>query len=363
MVSGNRQRESFSGGAGVSEILITGGNGFVGRHLIEALQARDQAVRVLALPGEDTRGLEQLEVVVYRGDVRDPETLREPMAGVDAVVHLAAMMDVWRSLDEYRAVNVVGTEHVCRAALAAGVDRIVHMSSSSVYGMGLGGIVDEGFPLAPFPDPYPITKAAGDAAVQRMIAEEQLPAVIVRPDQIFGPGDHLHFGRMANGLREGRSIIVGRGRNALPLVYVTDVVQALLLALEHDRAVGNAYNITTEPPLTQQQVLEAMASELGVRAPRIHVPYHLLYAAGYLAERLAALTGSHARPPITRLGVAFFGTDNRYAINKARRELGYEPQVDIREGLRLTADWYRRRHLESRPAAIAVGAALERDAT
>jgi 2-alkyl-3-oxoalkanoate reductase len=347
----------------VSDILITGGNGFVGRHLIHALRAREQAVRVLALPGEDTAGLERPGVVVYRGDVRDPQTLREPMAGVDAVVHLAAMMDVWRSLHEYRAVNVVGTENVCRAALAAGADRIVHMSSSSVYGTGLGGIVDEGFPLAPFPDPYPITKAAGDMAVQRMIAEQQLPAVIVRPDQIFGPGDHLHFGRMADGLRAGRGIIVGRGRNALPLVYVTDAVQALLLALEHDRAVGNAYNITTEPPLTQQQLLEAIASELGVRAPRIHLPYQLLYAAGYLAERLAALTGSRARPAITRLGVAFFGTDSRYAINKARRELGYEPQVSIREGVRLTADWYRQRHRSSRPTAVAVGAALQQDGT
>jgi nucleoside-diphosphate-sugar epimerase len=363
VVSAHRQRESFSSGAGVSEILITGGNGFVGRHLIDALRARDKAVRVLALPGEDTGGLDRPGVVVYRGDVRDPVTLREPTAGVDAVVHLAAMMDVWRSLDEYRAVNVVGTENVCRAALAAGVDRIVHMSSSSVYGMGLGGLVDEGFPLAPFPDPYPITKAAGDLAVQRMIAEEQLPAAIVRPDQIFGPGDHLHFGRMADGVRVGRGVIVGHGRNALPLVYVTDVVQGLLLALEHDRAVGNAYNITTEPPLTQQQALEAIATEIGVRAPRIHIPYRVLYAAGYLAERLAALTGSGARPPITRLGVAFFGTDNRYAIDKARRELGYEPQVPVREGLRLTAAWYRQRYRPSRLAAIAVGAALHQDRT
>lgn len=337
----------------MSEILITGGNGFVGHHLIDALQARDQAVRVLALPGEDTRGLERRGVAVYHGDIRDPQTLRAPMAGVHAVVHLAAMMDVWRPLDEYRAVNVVGTENVCRAALTAGVGRLVHMSSSSIYGMGLSRAADETFPLAPFPDPYPITKAAGDMAVQRLIAEEGLPAVIVRPDQILGPGDHLHFGRMADGLRAGRSIIVGQGRNALPLVYVTDVTQALLLGLEHPRAIGNAYNITTEPPLTQQQVLEAIASEIGVLPPRIHLPYHLLYAAGYLAERLAALTGSERRPPITRLGVAFFGTDNRYSMQKARGELGYEPQVPIREGLRLTADWYQQRHRPASPRAHA----------
>ena len=206
------------------------------------------------------------------------------MDGADAVLHLAAMMDVWRPLEDYRAVNVTGTENVCRAALAAGVGRLVHMSSSSVYGIALGRPADEGFPLAPFGDPYPVTKAAGDRLVQRMIAAEHLPAVIIRPDQIFGPGDELHFGHMADRLRAGRGILVGSGNNAIPLVYVTDVVQGLLLALDHDRAPGQAYNITNDRPLTQKQLLHAIAEEIGASPPRIRVPYRALYAAGYLSR-------------------------------------------------------------------------------
>jgi nucleoside-diphosphate-sugar epimerase len=235
---------------------------------------------------------------------------------------------------------VTGTENVCRAALAAGVRRVVHMSSSSVYGMALGRPVDERFPLAPFPDPYPITKALGDLAVQRMISEDRLPAVIVRPDQIFGPGDRLHFGRMADRLRAGKGVIVGSGRNALPFVYVTDVVEGLLLALDHEHALGQAYNITNDRPLTQRELLSAIASELDAEPPRLHLPYRALYAAGYAAERLARLTPSRTRPPITRLGVAFFGTDNRHSIAKARSELGYTPRVVLRDGVRLAASWY-----------------------
>lgn len=341
----------------MSPVLITGGNGFVGRHLVRALLARDETVRVLALPDEDTAPLERCGVAVYRGDVRQPETLWAPMAGARAVLHLAAMMDVWRPLSDYQSVNVLGTQNVCRAALAAGVQRLVHMSSSSVYRMGLGRPVDESFPLSPFPDPYPVTKAAADMVVQRMIAEEALPAVILRPDQIFGKGDQLHFGRMADRLRSGRSIIVGRGGNALPLVHVADVVRALLLALEHERAVGNAYNITSERPLTQLQVLETIARTIGVEPPRIRVPYRALYAAGYLAERVAALTPSGGRPAITRLGVAFFGTDNRYSMQKAQRELGYKPRLDLREGLRVTADWYRRRHHAAATQALTMATA------
>jgi nucleoside-diphosphate-sugar epimerase len=338
----------------MSEILVTGGNGFVGRQVVSALQEQGDTVRVLALPTEDTAWLEARGVAVRRGDVREPDTLVAPMWAVDGVLHLAAMMDVWRPLEDYRAVNVAGTENVCRAALAAGVRRLVHMSSSSVYGMALGRPADERDPLSPFPDPYPITKAAADKAVQRMIDEDRLPAVIVRPDQIFGPGDHLHFGRMADRVRTGKGVIVGSGHNALPLVYATDVVQGLLLALEHERAVGHAYNITNDRPLSQKQLLHAIAEEIGARPPRLHVPYRALYAAGYVAERLATLAPSWRRPPITRLGVAFLGTDNRCSIDKARRELGYTPRVDLDEGVRLTAGWYRERDAQ-RPARVPAG--------
>jgi nucleoside-diphosphate-sugar epimerase len=323
------------------EILVTGGNGFVGRHLVSTLQERGDSVRVLALPTEDARWLEERGVRVHRGDIRSPATLVEPMSGAEGVLHLAAMMDVWRPIGDYRAVNVTGTKNVCRAALAAGVHRVVHMSSSSVYGMALGRAVDESFPLSPFRDPYPVTKAAADKAVQRMIAEDELPAVIVRPDQIFGPGDDLHFGRMADRMRAGKGIIVGAGDNALPLVYVADVVHGLLLALDDERAVGQAYNLTNDRPLTQRQLLRAIAREVGARPPRLHISYRALYAAGYLAERLATLASSCRRPPLTRLGVAFVGTDNRYGIGKARRDLGFVPRVDLAEGVRLTGRWYR----------------------
>ncbi len=305
------------------------------------------------LPGEDTHWLGQRGIEVCRGDVRDQAAVTAAMGGMDAVLHLAAMMDVWRPMRDYHAVNVTGTQNVCRAALAAGVRRLVHMSSSSVYGMALGRPADESFPLAPFPDPYPVTKAAGDRVVQRMIAEDHLPAVIIRPDQIFGPGDHLHFGKMADRLRAGRGVIVGPGDNALPFVYVTDVVQGLLLALDHPAAVGQAFNITNDNPLTQLQLMEAIARETGASPPRRRVPYRPLYAAGYLAERLAALSPAAHRPPITRLGVAFFGTDNRYSIGKARRELGFRPMVSLRDGIQLAAMWYRG-NARSRPVLVPV---------
>jgi len=336
------------------EVLITGGNGLLGRHAVSALQERGDDVRVLALPEEDASQLEERGVAVHRGDIRRPKTLTAAMNGVDAVLHLAGMMGVWRPLADYHAVNVTGTENVCRAALAEGA-RLVHVSSWTVYGMDLGAPAREHFPLTPFPEPYALTKAAGDLAVQRMIAEEQLQAVIIRPGTFFGPGDRLHFGRLADRLLARKGVIVGRGDNALPFVYVSDVVDGLLLALDHERALGRAYNITHDRPLTQEQLLRAIAGAVGAEPARVHVPYRPLYAAGFAAERAAALLRSRKQPVVTRLGVKLFGTDNRHAIDKARLELGYRPRVELEDGVRLAAAWYRQpdRPVESRALAVA----------
>jgi nucleoside-diphosphate-sugar epimerase len=322
------------------EILITGGNGLLGRHLIRALQYRGDVIRVLALPGEDTSWLENRGVAVFRGDVRMPDTLVAPMSGAEGVLHLAGMMGVWRPLQEYRDVNVTGTQNVCRAALHAGAVRIVHVSSWTVYGMDLGRPAREEFVLQPFREPYAMSKAEGDLAVQRMIAEDQLPAVIIRPGTFFGPGDRLHFGRMADRLKAGKGVVVGRGDNALPFVYVTDVVQGLQLALDAEHAVGQAYNISNDEPMTQQGFLRAIAAEIGVSPPSIHVPYRALYLAGDIAERVSPPGGAKGQPIVTRLGVKLFGADNRHSIDKARRELSYAPRVSIREGVRLAAEWY-----------------------
>ncbi|MEA2315466.1 MAG: hypothetical protein QOI03_2158 [Solirubrobacteraceae bacterium] len=324
----------------MSEILVTGGNGSVGRHLVSALLRRGYQVRVLIKHDEDASWLEQQGVLAHRGDIGTPDSLTAATRGVDAVVNLVGIMVVWRPFRDYHAINVTGTENVCRAALKAGVRRVVHASSWTVYGMDLGQPAREDFLLRPTCAPCMVAKAAGDMVVQRMIVEDHLPAVIIRPGEIFGPGDQLNFGRIADRLRARKGLIVGSGDNALPLVYVTDVVKGLLLALQREEAVGQAYNIGNDEPLTQRQVLDAIATEVGAPRAWLRVPYRVLYGASRIAERVALLTGA-ARPVLTRTEVRVLGGDNRQAIDKARAELGYSPAVRLHEGIRLAAASYR----------------------
>jgi nucleoside-diphosphate-sugar epimerase len=121
-------------------------------------------------------------------------------------------------------------------------------------------------------------------------------------------------------------------------------VQALLLALDAEDAIGQAYNIGNDEPLTQLEYRSAIAQEIGVAPPHSHVPYSPLYAAAYVFERISTLSGYRIPSVVTRHGVKILGGDNRISIDKARRDLGYVPQVSVREGVRLTAAWYRQRY-------------------
>lgn len=338
------------------ETLITGGTGLVGHYLITALQQRGDTARVLALPTEDVSTLKERGVIIYRGDIRDPDALTAPMRGVDTVLHLAAMQGVWLPIQEYFEVNVTGTGNVCRAAMQAGVRRIVHVSSWTIYGMAHGRPLTEDAAPAPWHDPYWITKAQGDLLVQDMISRDHLPAAIIRPGTIFGPRDRLNFGRIADKLRAGKGLIIGSGNNALPLVYVTDVVQGLLLCADLDCAQGQIYNITNDHPLTQKEFLEAIAQELGTAPPRVRVPYSAAYIAAFAAECAVRFTRA-AHPVVTRHGVVLYGTDNRHSIEKARTELGYTPQTSVREGIRLACAWYREHSI---PQVASIGTSRSR---
>jgi nucleoside-diphosphate-sugar epimerase len=320
-------------------VLITGATGLLGGHLIKELQQRGEDIRALVLPVENADKLEKQGVEVVRGDITDASTLGPSVKDVELIFHLAGMMGVWRPLADYRLVNVTGSENLYKAAQKAGVRRYVHTSSHTVYGLGYGRFLTENDALRPDPDPYSLTKAEGDRLMRRLMLNSNVETVILRPGTFFGPGDRLHFGRMAQKMKDGKGLIIGRGDNALPFCYVTDVVQGFLLAAYHEHAPGNVYNITNDQPLTQLEMFNAIADAVGGVRPTRHLPYLPIYYGSIVAERVVARV-TRTKPIVTQLGAMMFGSDNRHSVEKARRELGYEPKVDLRTGITLAAEWF-----------------------
>ncbi len=321
------------------KVLITGATGLLGGHLIKELQQRGEDIRALVLPAENADKLVKQGVEIVRGDVTDASTLGPAVKDIQLIFHLAGMMGVWRPLANYRLVNVTGSENLYKAAQRAGVRRYVHTSSHTVYGLSYGRFLTENDPLRPDPDAYSLTKAEGDRLMRRLMLNSKVETVILRPGTFFGPGDRLHFGRMAQKVKDGKGLIIGRGDNALPFCYVTDVVQGFLLAAYHENAAGNVYNITNDQPLTQQEMFNAIADAVGGVRPQLHLPYLPIYYGSIVAEKVVARI-TRTKPIVTQLGAMMFGSDNRHSIEKARRELGYEPKVDLRTGIKLAAEWF-----------------------
>jgi 2-alkyl-3-oxoalkanoate reductase len=325
-------------------ILVTGAGGFLGGHLVDLLLERGESVRILARPDEDITRLAQTEVKVYRGDLTDYASLEAAMDGVKRVLHCAARTGPWGPEMEYKQVNVLGPKNLVQAAMAAGVQRIVHVSSITVHGVDIRGSADEEAALRGGVDPYSRTKVAGELVLQQLIQDKNVPVTIVRPGLIYGPRDANSFARFARLVQQGQMPIIGSGHNHLPLIYVTDVARGILLASEAEQALGRAYLLVNDEPVTQRDYFTAIATELGVAPPKLHIPYRLALGLGATAELIGQVTRRQQPPPLMRFGLMQVGGENRFVISRARNELGFSPQINLTEGVRQAIAWYRTKY-------------------
>jgi nucleoside-diphosphate-sugar epimerase len=326
------------------KVLVTGAAGFLGGHLVDMLLERGDDVRAMVRPVEDASRLRKLEgVEVVHGDLTDPASLEQAVQGVQRVYNTAAKTGPWGLEDAFWAANVQGLANLVHASMDAGVQRIVHTSSITVYGHHLHGIMTEDDPFHAEDNPYSRTKIAGEKLLANLVRDNGAPIVIVRPGWIYGPRDTASFGRFVSLIESGRGLIIGSGENIVPVVYVRDVAQGLIEAGDaSDDVLGRAYNLVDDRRVTQAQYLNTIAQCL--QAPPIarHLPYFALYAAGRSAELTWKALGraNAAPPPLTTYGVTLLGRDQLFSIGKARSELGYAPQFDISRGVAQGVSWY-----------------------
>ena len=321
-------------------VLITGAAGLLGSHLTELLLADGERTRVLVRPGEALRSWERSGLEIHEGDAADPALLRTALAGVDRVLHCAARTGPWGPWPEYERTNVGALRTLTELASAAGVRRIVHVSSITVHGDDVHGDADETAPMRPGANPYSRSKAAGERLLQQLPAGLRARLTIVRPGLLYGPRDTGSFARFAALIGERKMVMIGPGRNRMPLIYVTDAARGILLASTAEQAAGRAYLLVNDEPVTQRGYLDAIASGLGAPPVSRRVPYRLAVGIGMTAEIAARLLHREQPPPLTSFGVRVLGGENRFSIARARAELGFEPRVSLAEGVRNSIDWY-----------------------
>jgi len=320
--------------------LIIGARGQLGSHIAEQLCAAGVGVRGLIRPGKDNSFLRELNVEIVEGDLCDSDAMRRATDGVEVVYNCAARVSDWGAWPLFEQEARTGTRNLIDVCKAAGVFRLLHVSSISVYGhpkLRPGESITEETPLGQrfwMWDYYPRAKLLAE-----QIAREFPRTTVIRPCWIYGPRDQVAMKRLLPGLLQGKVPVIGRGDNLLNILYAGDVAAGAILAAQHPGATGQTYNLCSEGEITQRDLLNAMTDTLSLPRVRKRVPYFLALRFAFFKEALARLLRSSTPPTITRRAIYLVGRGTCFSSAKARSVLAWQPRTGIEEGVRKTFEW------------------------
>jgi nucleoside-diphosphate-sugar epimerase len=322
--------------------VVTGASGLLGSHIVAELVARGEAVRAVARPASNAAFLKQLGVDIVHAELGDVAALRRAVAGAAIVYHCAARVSDWGPWTGFDADIVQGTRHALGACQAEGVGRILYISSISVYGPNLPGVITEESPLAPVAslsrwDYYGRAKILAEAAARA----HGNRATVIRPTWCYGPRDHAGIPRFIKNLRLGRASIIGPGDHPLNIMHVRDAASGAILAANHPQAAGQSYNLSGPGDVTQVQLINALTDGVGLPRLEKHVSVGLAMRGALLVEIIGRLICMRQPPRYTRRAVERIARTTQFSTDKARRELGWSPRVRFADGIQETLAWYR----------------------
>ncbi len=317
-------------------ILVTGGGGFLGGAIVRKLCERGDRVRVIGrrrYPWLEAAGVDCLQ-----GDIADATSCRKAVAGCAGVIHTAAIPGVWGDYAVYYNANYLGTKNLLDAARAEGLTRFLYTSTPSVVHGGHG--ISGGDESLPYPDHYLTPYAATKALAEKLVLASNAPdltTAAIRPHLIFGPGDTQLIPKLLARAKAGTLRIIGDGRNRISVSYVQNVADAHILAYDRltpkSPVAGQAYFVNEPEPVNCWDFINRIVTGAGL--PRIakSVPAGVAYGAGWLCEAFGKLTRRRDDPRLTRFLVTQLSTDHWFIVDKARRDLGWEPAVGLDAGV------------------------------
>lgn len=315
------------------DVFVTGGSGFVGRHLLAALAEAGYRTRALARSDAAAATVSELGAAVVWGDLADRDALDRGVRGCGAVVHAAALTPHKGTRGQYQVVNVEGTIAVVDAARRSGVPRLVHVSSEAVLADGRALVhVDENQPRpARLLGEYPRTKALAEELVMAA-TEPDFITVSVRPRLIWGPGDTTVLPEILKAGRTGRFAWIDGGRYLTSTCHVANVCAGILAAMERGRG-GQAYFLTDGEPIEFRRFIGALAATAGVTLPDRSIPRWLLSGIANAGETICRMLRLSGDPPVTHSVLALSAQEMTVDDSRARVELGYRNRITRADGL------------------------------
>lgn len=319
------------------KVLVTGGTGFIGSHLVEALLKRGDEVRCLVRRRNDLKWLKGLPVEIVLGDCTDPASLKGAVRAVDQVFHSAGVTKALKE-ETYFEINALGTENLLHACLEANpsLKKFIYLSSQAAAGPcqveGMKRELDDCNPVSP----YGRSKRAGEEFCLEHCRE--LPILILRPSAVYGPRDrdvYAFFKILSRGIKP----IFRIPDQHVSLCYVDDLVRATLLASDSKGCEGEIFFISDGEAYRMDRIGDLFEEVLGIRARRFPLPEWVLWASASISELVSRVTQT---PPLINRGKVEEMVQRNWLcdITKARTLLGFEPRVPLAEGVKITYEWY-----------------------
>ena len=320
-----------------TRVLITGGTGFIGSHLVRSNLQAGNRVRVLVRPdSRSPNSLEGVEIAV--GDIRDGSAVRKAVLGIDTVFHAAALVTDWAPRRLFQEVIVGGMENLCQASLEAGAKTLVVISSCDVFGRVEHAPIDESFPMRRWNEPYPDAKIEADEVAWRFNRESGLPVTVAYPCFAHGPGDRHLLPGLAGALLEGRGCY-WREKALITPSSVENIVDLCMILACREEALGEGFLVHDGQSISLEEFCGLIADTLGCQPPTRRLPYGVAYMLAKGMELTAAVTRQRQRPLLTTYLVKWWGSRSQYSITKAKERLGWSPRSSFREGLDRTMRW------------------------
>jgi nucleoside-diphosphate-sugar epimerase len=324
------------------KVLVTGASGFLGGAVARALLDRGAQVVALVRNPNAVKARLPAEVELLPGDITHADRLPSFPSEVDTVVHAAGMLGRFRATESlYRLVNTTGTINVLRASEAAGIKRFLLVSSAGVLGPVKLPPADESWPLAPS-NGYERSKAEAERLIRRAHKKGRIRVSVVRPEFIYGPGDHHVLG-LFRAVRDRRFFLIGSGNTLLHPTYITDAVQGILAAIYRSNFDDSVFLVAGPRPVSVRELSETAAQALGVSARQLRWPRLAAYSAAAALEVVGRLTRRDV--PLTFSRIRFFTENRAFRTSRAETVLGYKPRFSLEEGIAQTVNWYRREGL------------------
>ena len=317
-------------------LLVTGATGLVGGAIARASAANGWQVRALVRDLDRAAPLAADGVELCEGSLNDADSLHHACQGVTHAVHCAAKVGDWGSIDDYRHVNVDGTRLLIDSLESCGrLERLIHISSLGVYeARDHHGTDETEEPNVSGIDGYTLTKAESERLVLDRAKNGQLPAIILRPGFVYGAGDQNVIPRIVERLRSKQFAFLGSGDQLLNNIYVENIVHAVERAFAVDSThCGDVFNITDPRLVSKQEFIFAIADAFGLGRPTKHVPLAVARVLAATLEAAYRMLGKKEAPLLSKARYKFLGLNLDFSDDKARRILGYDPQIDFAEGM------------------------------